>query len=129
MNIMIGFIQGESDPDDVRYAEGFWEDWESYEEYSKEYFYTQPFGICIFDHDSEDENTKQLIVYEKFLSGYALDEFEEDGDYCDIDENEDDDEEDNEIDEDDVEEEEDSDSDNVWWKILEMKEERLDFTR
>lgn len=119
----------ESDPDDVRYAEGFWGEWEYYEEYKESWY-----GECdhcrrfVCEPDEEEVQEKDaLIAYEKSLAGHDLDEAE------DIDEDEVDedyeDEEDYEDDEEYDEEEDDSDSDNGWWKKLEMKEERLDFTR
>lgn len=117
----------ESDPDDVRYAEGFWGEWEYYEEYKVSRYgecdYCRRF-VCEPDEEEVQEEDA-LIAYEKSLAGHDLDEAE------DIDEDEvDEDSEDEEDYEGDEEyDEEEDDSDKGWWKILEMKEERLDFTR
>ena len=127
----------ESDPDDVRYAEGFWGEWEYYEEYT-----ASRYGDCFCGHlpcepdeeevQEEGAYKEQMVAYEKSLAGHDLDEAEDAEDDYNIDDNEDDEDEedyDDEYDEDSDDEEEESDSDDGWWKILEMKEERLDFTR
>lgn len=121
----------ESGPDDVRYAEGFWGEWEYYEEYKESWY-----GECdhcrrfVCEPDEEEVQEKDaLIAYEKSLAGHDLDEAE-DIDEDEVDEDYEDEEDyDDEYDEESDEEEEESDSDNGWWKKLEMKEERLDFTR